>query len=89
MGNAPTVGPLGSDGRTDPDRFHLERDPNPHVAFGSGIHSCLGAALAVAEGRAALSAQLRRYPHLELMTRTTAWRPGLLFRGFETVTIAV
>jgi cytochrome P450 len=74
---------------TDPDRLRLDRDPNHHVAFGGGIHSCLGAALAAAEGRAALSALLRRYPHLELVTSTAARRPGLVFRGLETVMIAV
>jgi cytochrome P450 len=39
----------------DADRFEIARNPNPHVAFGHGIHSCLGAALARTESRIALS----------------------------------
>src|SRR5262245_47697317 len=44
----------------DPNRFNIRRDPNPHVAFGHGIHFCLGAALARLEARIALSQFLER-----------------------------
>jgi len=43
-----------------PERFDVSRDPNPHVAFGFGIHYCLGANLARLEARVALGALLRR-----------------------------
>jgi cytochrome P450 len=52
----------------DPDRFDLRRNPNPHVAFGHGIHSCLGAALARLEAKVALREFLARVGELSLAT---------------------
>jgi cytochrome P450 len=45
---------------SEPDRFDIARDPNPHIAFGHGIHFCLGAPLSRMESRIALSAFLER-----------------------------
>lgn len=47
-----------------PDEYDPTRDPNPHVAFGRGIHFCLGAPLARLEGRVALDILLDRFPDL-------------------------
>jgi cytochrome P450 len=51
------------DGRVfaEPHRFDLHRRPNPHLAFGHGVHFCLGAPLARLEARVALRTLLERY----------------------------
>ncbi|SPE37528.1 putative cytochrome P450 YjiB [Candidatus Sulfopaludibacter sp. SbA3] len=58
----------------EPGRFHITRDPNPHVAFGSGIHFCLGAALLRLEAKIALSDLLERFRDLQLATQEP-WQP--------------
>lgn len=49
-----------------PERLDLERRPNRHIAFGTGIHFCLGHQLARIEGRCALKALFKRWPRLTL-----------------------
>jgi cytochrome P450 len=50
----------------DPERLDITRKPNAHLAFGHGIHHCLGAALGRLEGRVALLKLLERFDRLEL-----------------------
>jgi cytochrome P450 len=50
----------------DADQLDIDRDPQRHVAFGEGIHHCLGAPLARLEGRIALEELLRRIPDYEV-----------------------
>jgi cytochrome P450 len=73
----------------NPDVLDLARDPNPHVAFGLGIHFCLGAPLARLEGRIAISTLLRRAPHLKLavLRASLRWRRGLVLRGVESLPV--
>lgn len=69
----------------DPDRFDIRRDPSGHLAFGHGIHFCLGAPLARLEARVAMRSLLERLPGLTLEHDSSAgpleWLPGLLMRG--------
>ncbi|MFF5250911.1 cytochrome P450 [Streptomyces leeuwenhoekii] len=66
-----------------PDRFDIRRDTRGHLAFGHGLHHCLGAALARVEGRIAIRSLLERCPHITADTGADAlaWVPGLLVRG--------
>lgn len=50
---------------TDPERFEVARDPNPHLAFGMGVHYCLGANLARLETRVVLRELLAAFPVIE------------------------
>ncbi|GAA0461069.1 cytochrome P450 [Streptomyces olivaceiscleroticus] len=65
------------------DRFDITRDTRGHLAFGHGIHYCLGAPLARMEARIAVRTLLERCPDLALDAdpAALAWRPGILMRG--------
>jgi pimeloyl-[acyl-carrier protein] synthase len=71
----------------DPDRFDITRDPNPHVAFGSGIHHCLGATLARVEGQEAFHALVQRYPALSMKTEELEYHPSITFRSLKTLPV--
>ena len=60
-----------------------------HLAFGSGIHHCLGASLARLEGRIAIGTLIRRFPALELATDTPAWNGRLILRGLDTLRVTL
>ncbi|MGN2637128.1 cytochrome P450 family protein [Nocardia takedensis] len=64
-------------------RFDPARDQTGHMAFGHGVHFCLGAGLARMESRIALTALLRRFPDLRLAVDPAdlRWQESLLFRG--------
>jgi cytochrome P450 PksS len=72
---------MDPDANQCPERMDLERRPNRHLAFGTGIHFCLGHQLARIEGKAALQALFTRWPKLELAVPDAEikWleRPGL------------
>jgi cytochrome P450 len=72
-----------------PDRLDLGRDTSGHVAFGHGIHYCLGAPLARMETAVALSTLLDRFPRLSLAVRpeTLRWRPVSLMNGLESLPV--
>jgi len=72
---------------SDPDRFDITRDPNPHVAFGSGVHHCLGATLARVEGQEAFKALVQRFPALDLKARALEYQPSITFRSVKTLPV--
>ena len=72
----------------DPDRFDITRQPNRHVAFGMGIHFCLGAPLARLEAPIAIEAVLRRWPELKLAQDHVTWREHGLLRAQETLMLS-
>jgi cytochrome P450 len=68
-----------------PEMLQLTRADNKHVAFGFGVHYCLGAPLARLEGQIAINTLLRRMPEMRLALprRKLRWRRGLILRGLE------
>ena len=74
----------------DPDRFVLGRGQR-HLAFGHGIHYCLGAPLARLEGAVAFEQLAARFPDVALATDRSAlvWNPGLLIRGVTELPVTV
>jgi cytochrome P450 len=72
----PMIGSANRDPKQfrDAGRFDITRDPNPHIAFGHGIHSCLGAPLARLEARIALADFLERVHGFELAS-DEPWEP--------------
>lgn len=70
-----------------PKRLNLARAANRHVAFGQGIHYCLGVALARMEAQIAFSTLLRRFPVMRLTAprATLRWRRSLVLRGLKSL----
>lgn len=64
-----------------PDEFRPDRDPNPHIAFGAGIHFCVGAPLARLELATSVGELFRRWPRLRVVEAVR--RPTFVLRGYE------
>jgi cytochrome P450 len=71
----------------DPDKLDLARQENRHLAFGQGIHYCLGAPLARMEGQIAIQAILRRYPEPEPEFEKPDWANSFILRGLRSLPI--
>jgi cytochrome P450 len=73
----------------DPDRLDLGRDTSGHVAFGHGVHHCLGAPLARMEAEVALGALLARFPEITLAVPPDElrWRPISVINGLESLPV--
>jgi len=72
----------------EPDRLDITRADNRHIAFGMGIHFCLGAPLARMEGQIAINTLLRRLPKLALATDRPQFRQSLTLRGLEALPVS-
>ena len=70
----------------EPDVFDPRRDPNPHLAFGLGIHFCIGAPLARLELQQSVRALLTRHARLEIVEAVR--RPTFVLRGFERLVLS-
>ena len=71
-----------------PDRLDITRNPRNHVAFGRGIHHCLGAPLAVLEGRIVIEMLLERFASMRLLTDRPTFRNSVVLRGLESLPVA-
>jgi cytochrome P450 len=73
----------------DGERFNIHREQRPHLTFGYGFHSCLGAALARVEGRVALDEILKRFPKWEIDYANAQLSPTSTVRGWETLPVII
>jgi cytochrome P450 len=74
-----------------PQALDLTRADHSHLAFGHGIHHCLGAPLARLEARIALGGLLTRFPRLRLAVPTNqlTWRPSMLVNGLTALPVTL
>ena len=72
-----------------PHEFNIHREKINHIAFGHGIHLCLGAELARLEAKVALEVLLERYRIIELDTGTPKWEQSYLMRGLDELPLRI
>lgn len=71
-----------------PQQLDITRQPNRHLAFGHGLHYCVGAALARLEGQVVINTVLRKLPKLRLETENLEWNRNLTLRGLKSLPVA-
>src|SRR5271169_6574052 len=71
----------------EPEKFDITRQPNPHVAFGNGVHHCLGATLARVEGQEVFKALAERFPGLTVATEELEYHPSITFRSLKSLPV--
>jgi len=71
----------------EPDRFDIARNDNEHLAFGGGIHYCLGANLARVEGEIAIGSLMAKFPDIKITSDTVAYRDMFNLRGLKALPI--
>ena len=76
------------DAFADADAFDASRDPNAHIAFGAGIHFCLGGPLARLEMQQSLPMLAERFPRIEIADDAVQ-RPTFVLRGWDAIPVAV
>ena len=75
------------DAFTNPASFDITRQPNQHVAFGSGTHHCLGATLARVEGQEVFKALAERFPRLHTTANRLEYQPSITFRSLKSLPV--
>lgn len=75
----------------DPGRFDITRTPGRHLAFGTGIHACLGAPLARLEGQVAFASLIDRFPNIRLAVpaEELVWRLTGVTRGLTSLPVEI
>jgi cytochrome P450 len=73
----------------DPEKFDITRWPNQHVAFGSGVHHCLGATLARVEGQEVFKALAERFPGMRLENEPLEYQPSITFRSLKSLPVSL
>jgi len=73
----------------DPDQLDLKRLNNQHLAFGAGVHACIGAQLARLEGQVALLNLVQRFPNMKLSGPRPEWAPTFGLRGLPRLSVTV
>jgi cytochrome P450 len=71
----------------NPGKLDIARKPNRHLAFGHGLHYCVGAALARLEGQIAINTVLRRLPKLRLKNENLEWNRNFTLRGLKSLPV--
>jgi cytochrome P450 len=73
----------------DPDRLDVGRADNRHLAFGMGVHFCLGAPLARMEGQIAVGDMFRRFPQMRLLDEAPPYKPNFTLRGLASLPVSL
>jgi cytochrome P450 len=73
----------------NPDLFDITRDSRKHLAFGRGVHVCLGAPLARIEGQEIVKQLLSKFPNITLNAKVSelVWRKDVALRGLEALPV--
>jgi cytochrome P450 len=73
----------------NPDTMDITRWPNPHVAFGAGVHHCLGATIARVEGQEVFRALAERFPNMEVRPHEPEYRPTMALRSMTSLPVSL
>jgi cytochrome P450 len=73
----------------DPCHLNLSRLNNAHLAFGAGVHFCIGNQLARLEGQMAILRMVQQFPRMRLTAQQPEWAPNFALRGLKTLPVAV
>ncbi len=71
----------------NPDQFDVLRQENNHLAFGDGIHYCLGAGLALIQAEIAINTLIQQLPNLKIASDKLEWRKNIVLRGLKALPV--